>query len=47
MGQPSCPLEDWACIGGTCQSPCQSDDECRDEVLGDLGYACVDGYCRR
>lgn len=43
-----CPsLDGWACIDNTCQSPCVDDEECRDDQLGELGYACTDGYCRR
>ncbi|MEM9453330.1 MAG: hypothetical protein AAGF11_04070 [Myxococcota bacterium] len=43
------PLDGWACIVGTCQSPCAEAEDCQDDLLGDLGYACseVSGYCER
>lgn len=43
-----CGLDDVLfCVDNVCQGRCASDEECRSDELGDLGFVCVDGVCAR
>jgi len=39
-------IDAWACLAGVCQLPCTDDLDCESELLGDLGFGCVEveGY---
>ncbi|MCX4247660.1 hypothetical protein [Paraliomyxa miuraensis] len=33
------------CVANVCQSTCETDDDCTSDLLGELGFACVEGFC--
>jgi hypothetical protein len=41
------PDDALSCVGNVCQYACTSDADCRVDDLGDFGFTCIDGHCRR
>lgn len=37
--------EELQCVANVCQSTCVDDGDCDSDLLGDLGFVCVEGFC--